>query len=257
VGKPGAAGQRKADLEVATAISATDPFDPGYRFLQRVFDRHEIAALTSILTAIPSSAAGKRWAGRGLAALAQATELQSILSKFPEVVPDIAILRAVAFRKDADANWFVPAHQDRSIPVPSPALLPGFDRLTRKDGGWQAEAPLAILQAMRNCRIFVDRCTVDDGPLEVIPGSHRRGRIEQAEIPSIAGTWLPLTGEAGDLVVLSPLLLHRSRRATEPNGRRVMQLECIPAVMATALGLEAIALTESAVSEGRKSASSR
>ena len=222
-------------------ISATDPFDPGYRFLRRLFDRVEIVALTPVLAGIPSSAAGKRWAGRELAALLQLPAMQPVLRKLAELLPGMAILRAVAFRKDADANWFVPAHQDRSIPVSSPALPPGFDNLTRKTDGWQAEAPAELLAEMRNCRIFIDRATADDGPLEVIPGSHRRGRIEQAEIPAITarGAWRPLTGDAGDLVVLSPLLLHRSRRAAEPSGRRVMQLECISADTAAILGLPA------------------
>jgi ectoine hydroxylase-related dioxygenase (phytanoyl-CoA dioxygenase family) len=223
-------------LEVA--ISGTDPFDPGYRFLPRAFDRAEIAALTPVLAGIPSSAAGKRWAGRALEALLRSSEMQPILDRLAALLPGMTVNRAVAFRKDADANWFVPPHQDRSIPVRSPALLPGFDNLTRKDGGWQAEAPATLLAKMRNCRIFVDRATVDDGPLEVIPGSHRRGRIDQAEIPAVIGqkAWLPLTGEAGDVVILSPLLLHRSRRAVEPQGRRVLQLECIPAGLASTLG---------------------
>lgn len=223
------------------AISATDPFDPGYRFLRRAFERVEIAALTPVLAGIPSSAAGQRWAGRELAALLRVPAMLPILRKLGEMLPGMAVLRAVAFRKDADANWFVPAHQDRSIPVPSPALPPGFDNLTRKADGWQAEAPAALLGAMRNCRIFVDRATVDDGPLEVIPSSHRRGRVEQAEIPAVVGqkTWLPLTGDAGDVMVLSPLLLHRSRRATEPSGRRVLQLELIPSELAEALRLTA------------------
>jgi ectoine hydroxylase-related dioxygenase (phytanoyl-CoA dioxygenase family) len=227
-------------LEVATtAISATDPFDPGYRALRRVFDRAEIAALTPILAGIPSSAAGKRWAGRELETLLLSPAIQPVLHKLADLLPGMAVLRAVAFRKDADANWFVPPHQDRSIPVPSPALPAGFDNLTRKADGWQAEAPAALLGKMRNCRIFVDPATVDDGPLEVIPGSHRRGRIEQAEIPVVVGqkTWLPLIGAAGDAAILSPLLLHRSRRATDPSGRRVLQLELIPTGLAETLKL--------------------
>jgi hypothetical protein len=238
--EPRSPRQWEADLEVA--ISATDPFDPGYRFMRRAFEHDEIAALTPILAGIPSSAAGKRWAGRELAALMQLPAMQPILRKLAELLPEMAVLRAVAFRKDADANWFVPAHQDRSIAVSSPALPPGFGNLTRKADGWQAEAPAEILAQMRNFRIFVDRATVDDGPLEVIPGSHRRGRIEQAEIAAALGqkTWLPLTGEAGDAALLSPLLLHRSRRAAAPNGRRVLQLETVPAKMAAALRLGAL-----------------
>jgi hypothetical protein len=224
-------------LEVAAAISATDPFDPGYRYLRRAFESAEIAALAPILAAIPSSAAGKRWAGPALADLMRSQAMQPIVQKLGELLPDMDVIRAVAFRKDADANWFVPPHQDRSIPVPSAALLPGFGNLTRKDGGWQAEAPVELLASMRHCRIFIDRTTSENGPLEVFPGSHRRGRIEQAEIPAATGhgCWLPLTGEAGDLAVLSPLLLHRSQRATEPNSRRVLQLECMPVEWAAAL----------------------
>ena len=229
-------------MEVAAAISATDPFDPGYRFLRRIFDHAEIAALAPILAGIPSSAAGKRWAGRELAALLQSPPMQPVTRKLAEMLPDMAVIRAVAFRKDAAANWFVPPYQDRSSPVPSVALPPGFDHVTRKEGGWQAEAPVALLATMRNCRIFVDRATMEDGPLEVLSGSHRRGRIEQAEIPTLSGNWQPLIGEVGDLVVLSPLLLHRSRRAAEPSGRRVLQLECIAAETAEALGLPAIAI---------------
>jgi hypothetical protein len=231
-------------LEVAAPISAVDPFDPGYRLVQRAFNRDEIAALTPVLAGIPSNAAGKRWAGRELAALLQSPATRPVLYRLRTLLPGMAVIRAVAFRKDADANWFVPPHQDRSIPVPSPALLPGFGNLTRKDNGWQAEAPVSILAAMRNCRIFVDPATVDDGPLEVIAGSHRRGRVDQAEMPAAIGnrTWLPLTGESGDVVILSPLLLHRSRRAAAPSGRRVLQLECVDAKIATAVGLPAVAI---------------
>jgi ectoine hydroxylase-related dioxygenase (phytanoyl-CoA dioxygenase family) len=229
-------------LEVALSAIGLDPFAPGFQSIPGVFDKSEIAALTPILSAIASSAAGRRWAGQELHTLLQSSAMRSVTRKIVALLPGMDVLRAVAFRKDADANWFVPPHQDRSIPVPSAALLPGFDKLTRKDGGWQAEAPIAVLQAMRNCRIFVDRTTSDDGPLEVIRGSHRRGRIEQAEIPAVVGraSWHPLTGEAGDLVILSPLLLHRSRRATEPSGRRVLQIECIPEEMATALRLDSV-----------------
>jgi hypothetical protein len=223
-------------------LQALDPLEipEGFRALPGVFGRDEIAALGPILAALPSCAAGRRWAGPALRSLLDQPEMKLVARKLATRLPGMRVLRVVAFRKDADANWFVPAHQDRSIPVPSPAILPGFSNLTRKDGGWQAEAPVAVLQAMRNCRIFVDRATVDDGPLEVIPGSHRRGRIAQAEIPAIVerSPWHPLMGEPGDLALLSPLLLHRSRRAVEPQGRRVLQVECIPVELAASLGLD-------------------
>jgi ectoine hydroxylase-related dioxygenase (phytanoyl-CoA dioxygenase family) len=231
-------------LEVAASLSQ-DLFDPGYRHLPHVFAREQIAGLNPILAAIPSHAAGRRWAGHDLAALLRNPAMQTVVQILDRALPEMAVIRAVAFRKDAEANWLVPPHQDRSIPVPSANLLPGFDNLTRKDGGWQAEAPEGVLQRMRNCRIFIDAATVDDGPLEVVPGSHRRGRILQSDIPAIVarGQWHPIIGAAGDLVVLSPLLLHRSRRAAVPSGRRVLQLECLPVDLAAALHLDAHAVS--------------
>ena len=84
---------------------------------------------------------------------------------------------------------------------------------------------------------------IDAGPLATRYGAEGEGRLDgpDVEIPEAVGrnTWLPLIGEAGDVALLSPLLLHRSRRAAEPSGRRLLQLECIPADIAAALRLEA------------------
>jgi len=201
----------------------------GFEHLREAVDGNVLTDLTHIMAAIPSDAGGRRWAGAALAALRADPATGPLLRIAGALVPAAHVLRIVAFKKDAGANWFVPAHQDRSIPIPSAALPPDFSRPTRKDDGWQAEAPIEVLQAMRNVRIFIDPATDDDGPLEVVPGSHRLGRIEQAAIPRFVdeSEWHPLMGNAGDIVILSPLLLHRSRRAIAPSGRRVLQLECL------------------------------
>ena len=211
----------------------------GYARVQQVLADNEMSTLSSVLAEVPSNAGGKRWAGRDLASLLQSLPMHSLVREISALLPDSVVLRIVAFKKDAGANWFVPAHQDRSIPIPSATLPPGFSRATRKGDGWQAEAPIEVLQAMRNVRVFIDNATEDDGPLEVIPGSHRLGRIEQADIPGFgAGSdWHPLTGKAGEVAVLSPLLLHRSARAATPLGRRVLQLECIATEVAERFGL--------------------
>ncbi|HEY4164420.1 MAG TPA: phytanoyl-CoA dioxygenase family protein [Dongiaceae bacterium] len=237
MGEPGFAGQRQADLEVRARLvsghflgeDAMNPVDAGFEYFPTSFNKAEIASLEAVLAAVPSQAAGRRWAGRGLEMLLQHPALVPVMARVAMLLPQGRALRAVAFKKDADANWFVPAHQDRSIPIPSSELPEGFSRATRKGDGWQAEAPMVVLQAMRNFRIFIDDATTDDGPLEVIPGSHRLGRIEQAAIPGIVAqsAWHPLTGHAGDVVMLSPLLLHRSVKATSPRGRRVLQIECV------------------------------
>ncbi|HVY98216.1 MAG TPA: phytanoyl-CoA dioxygenase family protein [Dongiaceae bacterium] len=208
----------------------------GFAHLPGAIDAHVLAGLAEIATGIPSDAGGRRWAGVELARLLANPILDSLRRT---LLPEACVLRIVAFKKDAAANWFVPAHQDRSVPIPSAVPPPGFTRPTRKGNGWQAEAPIALLKSMRNVRIFIDPATQDDGPLEVAPGTHRLGRIEQSAIPAVAGEaeWHPLTGNAGDLVILSPLLLHRSSRARAPRGRRVLQLECVAGDVAGRFGL--------------------
>ena len=202
----------------------------GFQYFVGAFGSDEIADIGQILDAIPSNAAGRRWAGDNLAELLVLPAMTAVKHKLADVFPGFHALRVVAFRKDEAANWFVPAHQDRSIPIPTQNPPEGFTRPTHKQDGWQAEAPLGVLQSMRNFRIFVDDATEADGPLEVIAGSHLLGRIEQAAIPGIVAQteWWPLTGKAGDMVVLSPMLLHRSIKAKQPRGRRVLQIECLP-----------------------------
>lgn len=85
-----------------------------------------------------------------------------------------------------------------------------------------------------NARIYLDEAEAEDGPPEVIPGSHRLGCIPKPEIFALAETsiWQVITGNAGDLMLLSPLLIHRSRKALRPSGRRVLQMEFLPEVAA-------------------------
>jgi hypothetical protein len=148
-------------------------------------------------------------------------------------------LRAVSFQKTAQANWVVGPHQDRSVPVPGPHPPRGFQHVTRRKNGWRGEAPLSLLRQMCNARIYLDKAEAEDGPFEVIPGSHRLGRIPKPEIIALAekSTWKAMTGEAGDLMLLSPLLIHRSRIARAPPGRRVLQVEFLPQQVARVFGL--------------------
>jgi hypothetical protein len=218
---------------MAEAVSArlTQGFgERGFEYIAGGLDAQMLTGLAEIVGNVPSGAGGRRWAGDELAALLAGPVLSRLWQMIGPTVPDTRILRVVAFKKDEGANWFVPAHQDRSIPIPSSELPSGFSRPTQKGDGWQAEAPIRILEAMRNVRIFIDPATPEDGPLEVIPGTHRLGRIAQSAIPDLVDEagWQALTGSVGAVVVLSPLLLHRSRRATQPRGRRVLQIECVP-----------------------------
>lgn len=137
------------------------------------------------------------------------------------------LVRAVAFDKSPDANWFVPWHQDRTIAVRAKANAPGFWSWTRKDGIDHVEPPVAVLERMVTLRIHLDACCEDNGPLEVIPGSHRHGRLDKAAIATLLerAEGLLCLAVRGDILAMSPLTVHRSQRARRPGRRRVLHLD--------------------------------
>ncbi len=117
------------------------------------------------------------------------------------------LTRVQAFDETTGANWFVPWHQDRAVNGP--------------------ERPVAMLTHMVAFRIHLDDCGEDNGPLDVLPGSHRHGRLDATAIADVATTTPSLLCLAvrGDIVALRPLLVHRSQRARVPAARRVIYIE--------------------------------
>lgn len=66
-----------------------------------------------------------------------------------------------------------------------------------------------------------------NGALRVIPGSHRRGRIKNKDLLTIVenSQAVDCCVNAGDLLLMSPLLLHASRKAKNPVHRRIVHIE--------------------------------
>jgi ectoine hydroxylase-related dioxygenase (phytanoyl-CoA dioxygenase family) len=137
------------------------------------------------------------------------------------------LVRVIAFDKTAHDNWFVPWHQDRTIAVRNRVEHDGFQNWTTTDGLVQVEPPLAVLEAMVTLRIHIDPCHEDNGPLEVIPGSHRAGRLNRNDVATLAAASPSLVCllAAGDVLAMHPLTVHRSQRARVPANRRVLHLE--------------------------------
>jgi hypothetical protein len=110
----------------------------------------------------------------------------SVLAKISDIAAQlqgapVRLVRMLTFDKTPEANWFVPWHQDRTIAVAARIDAPGFERWTIKDGTNHVEPPIPLLEQMVTLRIHLDACTEDGGALEVLPGSHRNGRLEKAQ----------------------------------------------------------------------------
>jgi ectoine hydroxylase-related dioxygenase (phytanoyl-CoA dioxygenase family) len=131
------------------------------------------------------------------------------------------------FDKTAGANWKVPWHQDVSIAVRQQVEAPGFGPWSRKAGVVHVRPPVSVLQSMLTIRLHLDNCGMENGPLQVLPGSHGGGFISSEGVK----TWrqnvksVSCMVQAGGVVLMRPLLLHASSAASAPGNRRVIHLE--------------------------------
>lgn len=124
-------------------------------------------------------------------------------------------------------NWFVPWHQDRMISVASRVLHPEFSGWSRKGTIWQVEPPTAVLEQMVTLSVHLDPCGDADGPLEVLPGTHSWGRMRRSDIGNAAAIRSPQVclADRGDILAISPLTVHRVRRARSPSRCRIIHLK--------------------------------
>ena len=130
------------------------------------------------------------------------------------------------FEKSLSRNWLVAVHQDLGIPVASRVSHPGLHGWSQKEGSLFVQAPIELLQELVAVRLNIDDCTPADGPLRVVAGTHLRGRIEPeaAAVARQTQAEVVCAGPRGTALVMRPLLLHASSKATGTSKRRVLHL---------------------------------
>jgi len=136
-------------------------------------------------------------------------------------------VKGILFDKTPAANWKVPWHQDLTIAVTERREIEGFGPWTEKSGITHVQPPLPILEGLFAIRIHLDDCGEDNGALKVLPGTHCLGRLSSNHIHELRRTIQEVTcsANAGDVLLLRPLLVHSSAPATQPSRRRVIHLE--------------------------------
>jgi ectoine hydroxylase-related dioxygenase (phytanoyl-CoA dioxygenase family) len=135
-------------------------------------------------------------------------------------------VRGIFFNKTRSSNWKVVWHQDLTIAVRERKDVDGFGPWTMKAGVLHVQPPVEIMSKMLAIRLHLDESGIDNGPLRVIPGSHREGRLSSEQI----GSWAkknPVTCvvSRGGALVMRPLLIHASSACVVPRPRRVIHLE--------------------------------
>ena len=146
-------------------------------------------------------------------------------------------VRALFFDKTPDANWKVIWHQDLTVAARDRIDLPGYGPWTDKAGVPHVQPPGDGLEHMLAIRVHLDPCDNDNGPVRVLDGTHRLGRLGPeaiAELRKQGRESICLAAE-GALLAFRPLLLHASSPATRPAHRRVIHIEYAARPLATPL----------------------
>ncbi len=157
-----------------------------------------------------------------------ATRCESVRSLVESVLgPNAFAARGLFFDKTAAANWMVDWHQDRTIAVRERRDASGFTLWTVKAGVPHVQPPVTVLAQMVIVRLHLDDSDESNGALRVVPGSHQVGLIHEDEIDSWVQRHPPVTClvPRRGAVLMRPLLLHASSKATRPAHRRVLHLE--------------------------------
>jgi ectoine hydroxylase-related dioxygenase (phytanoyl-CoA dioxygenase family) len=199
----------------------------GFAILDGAVEPELIAELR---TEVP--AAGSQAGVRNLLAnhpvVRQAARSASVRAAAEAVLgPRCFAVRAILFDKTPEANWKVAWHQDLTIAVRHGRCVVGFTAWSEKQGVVHVQPPVPVLERILAMRVHLDDCQAENGPLRVLPGSHREGRLDAAAIHrwKARGSDVQCVVGQGGLVLMRPLLLHASSEARIAGQRRVLHLE--------------------------------
>jgi ectoine hydroxylase-related dioxygenase (phytanoyl-CoA dioxygenase family) len=128
------------------------------------------------------------------------------------------------FEKSAGRNWLVPLHQDLAIPVAARVDSPHLKGWSEKEGMVFVQAPVEVLEQLVAVRLHIDACTIADGPLRVVPGSHAGSIFTPPQAVAARASLGEVVCEAGQgaALVMRPLLLHASSKSSGTGRRRVL-----------------------------------
>jgi len=137
------------------------------------------------------------------------------------------MVKGILFDKHPGANWNVPWHQDLTVAVRARTQAAGYGPWSVKAGVLHVQPPVQVLERMLTLRLHLDDCDDRNGPLRVLPGSHRHGEIAGHSLRAARERYPEVTCPAsrGGILAMRPLLMHASSRAATATRRRVLHLE--------------------------------
>jgi len=201
-----------------------DFYTNGFTVVTGVIDSDACDRIASQSTTLASSYPGTRtvlsaqWCVSLVDELRANHAVRALLPDEPKAV------QCTYFEKSESQNWLVPLHQDLSIPVQERIDADSCSAWSVKEGVTFVQPPTSVLDKLVAVRLHLDDSILANGPLRVVRGSHQRGRLTSAEAKSLrhaSGEVVCLCPKGG-VLVMRPLLLHASSKATVSAFRRVL-----------------------------------
>ncbi|HTS37838.1 MAG TPA: phytanoyl-CoA dioxygenase family protein [Candidatus Solibacter sp.] len=200
-------------FEILPAIFSPESIDHFLREIEKLSPRRSRAGIRHALAFEP------------VASLARHPSLMRIASGV--LGPSAFPFRATVFDKSPQSNWLVVWHQDTALPIRARSDVEGWGPWSVKEGIAYAHAPGATLEHVLALRVSLDDSTLENGPLKVLPGTHKLGVLTDDAIHELS-----LRHEAVDCVVskgavlaMRPLIVHASSKSRSQISRRVLHIE--------------------------------
>lgn len=205
------------------------PIDCGYAMHEHVFDGADMVRVLDGLAVaqVERTKAGARHvlSVPVVRTLSADPRLMTIASRF--VGPTAIAFRATLFDKSPTANWLVVWHQDTALPLGRRVESTEWGPWSTKSGVLYAHAPAWALERVVALRVSLDDSTRTNGPLRVLPDTHRSGVFTDAQIAQLADITAPVecVVAAGGVVAMRPLTVHASSKSLDERPRRVLHIE--------------------------------
>jgi len=218
-----ARGRSTSPLEGMQDVIATFEAS-GFAVAPQVVSEAQCAELEACVGAVDLRGAGTRellsfdWAQLFARQLRDLPALSALLGNSRTAI------QCTYFAKLSSRNWLVALHQDLSIPVAARAADAPCKAWSEKEGTWFCQPPADFLAQLVAVRVHLDDSTEANGPLRVVPGSHRLGRIASQEVAAHRRRLgeVACVAPRRSLVAMRPLLLHASSKSTSEAPRRVL-----------------------------------
>lgn len=104
---------------------------------------------------------------------------------------------------------------------------PAYSNWSKKEDMWHCEPPVSILESMAFAYIALDQAQVESGGLEIGENTHNAGKIPASDIIHVItdATIATPALDAGEVLLIQALTLHRSASLKGSNRRRALRLD--------------------------------